>query len=525
MPSQQHPTTDLSDAYSAGALSDFFSLAPTDVEGALVQPRSVDRPALVAALGRYAARFGTSEAVARSLRKLEHPRSRVVVTGQQTGLLLGPVYTLTKAFAAINLARRLDTEDRPVVPVFWLASQDHDGLEIDHNYLLDASDTLKRVAVSLPEGVPAGRIPMTEQYLADALAAVASMTPEARCRAVVTRLLQTTARRSETFADWFAAQMYALLRDTGLVLVDPLQDDIAPLFGSVLRREIEEPSVTPAAINAAGSALKELGFEPQLGRGTDATNLFIELRDGELPKRVLLRFDGSTFTADGRRFSRQDLLQLLADDPTVITPAAGLRPITQDRLLPTAAFVIGPGELKYVAQLGGVYSFHEVAMPLAWPRARISIVEPLVARLLDGFSLTAAEFQERGTAILDEMLLEQHGHAGRFSKATGELEELFERLLAEVAVIDPTLKGTVARGHRNLAITLDRLRSKSSAALARRDSELKRQVERLAAHLLPLGQDAERVLSPYSHILKFGAQPLLDRYADMEPAGHQELRL
>lgn len=525
MPSQQQPITDLNVAYSAGALNEFFSLAPRDVEGALVQPRTVDRPALVAALRRYAARFGDHDAVAQNLRKLEHPQSRVVVTGQQTGLLLGPVYTLTKAFAAINLARRLDTEDKPVVPVFWLASQDHDGLEIDHNYLLDASDTLKRVAVDLPEGVPAGRIPMTEQYLATAIAAVAAMTPEARCRAMVTRMLQTTARRSDTFADWFAAQMYALLGGTGLLLVDPLQDDIAPLFAGVLRREIEEPNVTPAAINAAGTALRELGFEPQLGRGIDATNLFIELRDGELPKRVLLRFDGHGFTADGRRFSRQDLLDLLAADPTVITPAAGLRPVTQDSLLPTAAFVIGPGELKYVAQLRDVYAFHDVAMPLAWPRAHVSIVEPLVARLLDGFSLTASEFKRRGPALLDELLLEQHGHASRFNKAAGDVEELFEQLLVEVSGIDPTLKGTVARGHRNLAITLERLRSKSAAALARRDSELKRQVERLVAHLLPLGQDAERVLSPYSHILKFGAQPLLDRYAGMEPAGHHELRL
>jgi len=525
VPSQQQPTTDLNVAYRNGALGDFFSLAPTDVDGALARPRSADRPALAAALRRYAAKFGPGEAVERSLEKLEHPESRVVVTGQQTGLLLGPVYTLSKAFAAINLARRLDTPERPVVPVFWLASQDHDGAEIDHTYLLDASGTLKRVAVTLPESVPAGRIPMAAEYLDAANEAVAAMKPEPRCRESVTDLLQRTARQADSFADWFAAQMYALLGETGLVLVDPLDRDIAPLFGRVLRREIEEPTVTPAAINEAGRALKELGFEPQLGRGTDATNLFIELREGELPRRVLLRFDGRAFSAEGRRYTRDELLRMLEADPTIITPAAGLRPVTQDELLPTAVFVLGPGELKYVAQIGGVYRFHQVAMPLAWQRARASIVEPAAARLLDGFSLSAAEFKQRGTALLDEMLLEQHGHAGRFNRAAGEVESLFEQLLSEVSGIDPTLKGTVTRGHRHLAITLDRLRSKSAAALARRDSELKRQVERLAAHLLPLGQDAERVLSPYSHILKFGVRPLLERFAAMEPSGQQELRL
>ncbi|HET8986685.1 MAG TPA: bacillithiol biosynthesis cysteine-adding enzyme BshC, partial [Trueperaceae bacterium] len=441
------------------------------------------------------------------------------------GLLLGPVFTHSKAYAAINLARRHDAPERPVVPVFWLASQDHDGAEIDHAYLLDASESLKRVSVALPEGVPAGRIPMAPEYLDAALAAIAAMTPEARCREMVTRLLQRTAEQSGSFADWFAAQMYALLGETGLVLVDPLQPDVAPLFGRVLRREIDEPTVTPAAINDSGRALRDLGHEPQLGRGADATNMFVELRDGDLPKRVLLRFDGRTFTAEGRRFTRAELLQMLDDDPTVITPAAGLRPVTQDELLPTAVFVLGPGELKYVAQLGGVYRFHDVAMPLAWPRAQVSVVEPAAARLLDGFSLSAAEFKQRGAAVLEEMLLDQHGHAGRFNKAAGEVESLFEELLTEVSGIDPTLKGTVTRGHRHLAITIDKLRAKSAAALARRDSELKRQVERLAAHVLPLGQDAERLLSPYSHILKFGARPLLDRFAAMEPSGRQELRL
>lgn len=530
MPSQQQPAADLNAAYSQGELGDFFPLRPGDVEGALATPRAVDRPALVTALRRYAARFGASKAIDENLAKLEHPDARVVVTGQQTGLLLGPLFTLSKAFAAINLARRLDTPDRPVVPVFWLASQDHDGAEIDHNYLLDASETLKRVSVDLPEGVPAGRIPMRDEYLATVLEAVAALTPEARCRAVVTRMLQTSARQADTFADWFAAQLYALLSGTGLLLVDPLQPDIAPLFGQVLRREIEEPSVTPAAINQAGRDLRERGYEPQLGRGHDATNLFIELRDPEprgsvLPRRVLLRYDGRSFTAEGRRFTRADLMSMLADDPTVITPAAGLRPVTQDQLLPTAVFVLGPGELKYVAQIGGVYRFHEVAMPLAWPRARASIVEPAAARLLDGFDVSALEFMQRGPAMLEELLLDQHGHASRFNKAASEVERLVDDLLNEVAAIDPTLTGTVARGHRHLAITVDKLRSKTAAALARRDSELKRQMERLAAHLLPLGQDAERVLSPYSHVLKFGARPLLDRYAEMEPSGHQELRL
>src|SRR5690606_15020796 len=153
--------------------------------------------------------------------------------------------------------------------------------------------------------------------------------------------------------------------------------------------------------------------------------------------------DGDSFSADGRAFSRADLLAMLDTDPTSITPAAGLRPVTQDALLPTAVFVLGPGELKYVAQLGGVYRFHDVPMPLAWPRAHVSVLEPAAARLLDGFGLSADEFKRRGAALLDELLFEQHGHAGRFNRASSEVDALFDELLTEVAAIDPTLKGTV----------------------------------------------------------------------------------
>src|SRR5690606_8060170 len=120
---------------------------------------------LVAALRRYAERIGSPPAVMRNVERLLHPEARAVVTGQQTGLLLGPTYTLSKAATAVRLAQRLDRPERPVVPIFWLASQDHDAAEIDHTYLLDGSETLRRVSVSLPDGVAAGRIPYAPAML------------------------------------------------------------------------------------------------------------------------------------------------------------------------------------------------------------------------------------------------------------------------------------------------------------------------------------------------------------------------
>src|SRR5690606_28298245 len=179
--------------------------------------------------------------------------------------------------------------------------------------------------------------------------------------------------------------------------------------------------------------------KPQLGRGADATNLFVELEDGRdgASRRALLRTTGKGFVAEGQTFPRSELRARLAADPTALTPAAGLRPITQDHILPTAVFVVGPGELAYVAQLRGVSRQHEVPMPLVWPRATATVLEPAAARLLAGWGVSAQQFQSDPAGLLEEILLARHGHAVAFGRATGELAKAFETLLEEVDGIDP----------------------------------------------------------------------------------------
>lgn len=511
--------------YRAGELSDFFELPPDALEAALRVPRDCDRLALAAAMRAHARRLGAPDAVMRTLDRLEHPASRVVVTGQQTGLLLGPTYTLSKAVTAVRLAQRLDREDRPVLPVFWLASQDHDTAEVDHAHLLDGEERLHRVTVDLPPETPAGRVPLERAMLEAALRGLEPLRPAPAFAAETATLLASTADAASTFADWFAALLYRLLGDQGLALFDPMQPEAASLLRPVLERELEDPEASVSAVNEAGRRLRRLGFTPQLGRGAGATNLFLEARQDGAVRRVLLRHEGRSFRLGGRALSAADVRARLDDDPASLTPAAGLRPVTQDRALPTAVVVLGPGELRYFAQLRGVYAHHGVAMPLVWPRATATVLEPPAARILDKYGLAASRFQAEPKAALERVLLERGGHGERFRSASDELERLVEKLLAEVEGIDPTLRGTVERGRGYLEMTLRRLRGKTAEALAREDGTTRRQFARLASHLLPLGQPEERVLSPFSHIVKFGLAPTLRVFLDMTPEGSQELRI
>jgi bacillithiol biosynthesis cysteine-adding enzyme BshC len=509
--------------YVRGEFAAFFPVAVGDTGAALALERPIDRPGLAAALRPHAERLGASEAAMRSLERLAHPESRVVVTGQQTGLLLGPLFTLSKAHSAIRLAEELDSDDRPVVPLFWLASQDHDRDEIDHAYLLDMAEELMRVEVALPEATPSGRMPLTAATIAAVEEQLGRFEGPSVHRGACLALLRRAAERSSTFADWFGAQLYELLGGSGLLVVDPLDPAVAERFAPLLRRELEEPEASVAAVNGAGARLRALGFAPQLGRAADATNLFLELRDGTRSERVALRRRGDAFVAGGRRLERADLLAILDDDPSAVTPAAGLRPIAQDYALPTAATVVGPGELRYFAQLSGVFEHHGVPMSLVWPRTEATLIEPPVRRILARYGLDAHSYADDPDGALERVVLALTGHAERFDGAAATLKRESGALIAAVEAFDPTLAGAVDRARGRIERTLSKLRSQGAAAVARRDGVIGGQFGRLRAQLLPAETRQERLLSPYSGFLKFGIGPVMDRFSTLPSSGRHLL--
>ena len=173
-------------------------------------------------------------------------------------------------------------------------------------------------------------------------------------------------------------------------------------------------------INEAGNKLWGLGIEPQLGRSENASNLFIEEDDG---KRYLLRFENNTFYSQANSYKLNDLLNILEENPSQITPAAGLRPIVQDYVLPTAVMVVGPGELRYIAQLKGVYELHGVEMPLMQPRMTVTVIEPPTKRIMNKFGLTLNELTRNFLGARAEVLLKLSGHGKGFEKQLTNLEK------------------------------------------------------------------------------------------------------
>lgn len=509
--------------YRAGEMAEFFRLPVNGIKQAQAEVRlDPDRTALAEALREYHGGLGTLDRdVEEALNRLAHPASRVVVTGQQAGALTGPAYSVHKGADAALLARSLNTEDAPVVAIYWIASQDHDAAEVASTSLLDFSEQLHRLTLDVPEGVPVGRVPWREDWIAQALALLDNFdAPAEHISAVRTRIVRATGAGG-SYADVFARLIHGLLSPAGLVVLDPLHPALARLMAPTLARELDNPLASSAAIEDAAARLSAQGFTPQLRRPAGATNLFLEEDDGQ---RRLLRLDGQTFSTDTRGYTRGELLAVLEADPSRLTPAAGLRPVVQDALLPTLAFVVGPGEIAYGAQLRGVYELHGLKQPLLWPRLSVTWLEPNVARLLRRLGATAAEVQADPEGVLGRALARERGAQAVTSEKLAAIEAQLRTVMDEIAALDPTLVGAAERTRSRVTARVGRLQAQAVRALARQENDRSGQLSRLKAHLLPNGIPQEREMNFLTYLLKHGEKPL-DLLLALEPGWQGEIEI
>jgi bacillithiol synthase len=251
-----------------------------------------------------------------------------------------------------------------------------------------------------------------------------------------------------------------------------------------------------------------------------ATNLFLEGDDGE---RRLLKFDGARFLAD-RAYSRADLEAILEADPSRITPAAGLRPILADAVLPSAVSVLGPSELAYQLELGGVYELHGVPQPLLWPRLSVTWIEPPVKRILARYGLSAPTFCADPTGSLERLVLSRSGAGESLTAGLRDLEAAFTKLEDGIGPIDETLLGALERSRARVLGHVQRLETKIARALVNREETSERQFSRLRAHLMPGGIPQERRTNFLSSLMKFGPV-LIDRMLALEPTGTNWLEI
>jgi bacillithiol biosynthesis cysteine-adding enzyme BshC len=483
-----------------------------------------DRRDLVERLLHQATRRKPHVAVVDAIRELEHPHACCVVTGQQPGLLGGPLYSLYKALHAIRLARSLaQTHERPVVPIFWNHADDHDIAEAHHAWMLNENLDLQRIGLA---GLSSGKLPLSrivfdeEKHRLSAARAAVEQTlgrePHAQ-----DALELFTPREGESFAAAFTRVLDELLGRFGLIVLEP--DWIREPMSRSLASIVSGPLAT--ALAEGETNLRVLGLKPTIESATAALLFHVDER-GRQP----LRLGGDGFRYDGEEGSRTaaELASEIVTRPLEWSPGALLRPIVQDTCLPAVAYVGGWGEMSYLAQLGPLRKALGAPLTAAAPRWSCTLVDPQTDDAVEQLGVKLADvIASRGAAAqvgVDEppppVIAELRGIADRASKELNAQKDA-------LAELDRGIAANLGRTGAQIRSLVDKLCEKAERVHANRAGRGKRLVRRVTNSLAPRGELQERVLCLPPFVARFGRAWIDELFEAMGPleSGHLVVRL
>ncbi len=457
------------------------------------------RSAVAAVLEQQNAEWGGADAS-----MLRDAETLAVVTGQQLGLFGGPLYTAYKAFTAIKLARRLSRElGRRVVPVFWLEGADHDldeiaGLDLPRT---GGAARLRYLGHVLPQNGnlgSVGRLALTSD--------IERLRKEIRAALIPTEFTDEILERyyghyreGVSFMDAFARTLAAMFGDMGLILANPEVPELKQLVAPLFERELADHA-TSAQLVIETSKVLEVDYHAQIR--TRPTNLFVGGRLG----REAISPNGRDYILrpSGQHVSEGELGRRLAASPELFSPNVALRPLVQDTLLPTVAYVAGPGEISYFAQLKPLYAWAGRQMPVIYPRASVTVVESSVRRVLDKYDLDVASAGEDLERLFQRLVLASTDVERVFAPAGQGIKEAMQALRPGVESVDPTLGRSVEAAHAGMQKELSRLRSRAIRAEKRKHEELRAQLARVQHNLYPGGKLQERTLPALYFLNKYG---------------------
>lgn len=447
--------------------------------------RSIAAPVLEALRAQASRRPMTPERLV-SLDALGQPGSVAVVTGQQVGLFLGPLYSFYKAASAVISARALEHETGVrCVPVFWLQTEDHDVEEIDH---LDVGEV--RVRLQSPH-VP--RASISELLLGDGVAAALSELRDALGDAPhadeVLALFARHYRRECTWASAFAGVMSELL--PSLVILDPRDELLARAVAGIHQRAFTECDAIARVMLARQSALRDSGFDVQVHVRDGSPLSFVHPEGRSGP-----RFRVERCSEGWKCIGSEHVVSTV--DPLRVSTSALIRPVVQDTLLPTAAIIGGPGELNYFAQVSPLYAHYGLDMPMVMPRARFRVLEPRVVTLLSKLGLQPHDLEHPRETVLQRLA----------PVATELTPEVLERRLLDAIepILEsvPGLEDAVKRTRATMARAANRLAGRYARSLRTHDETVIGRVDRIQRSLFPHGEPQERVLGFPEFAARFG---------------------
>lgn len=431
----------------------------------------------------------------------------MVTTGQQPGLYGGPLYSLYKAVTVLRLAETLEAElGKPVLPVFWVASDDHDWEEANHTWLIGVDNELHRFELPAPDpdrAPPLHRIELGPEA-GDPLEAFIGHLPETDFSGAYVERVRTGFGPGGSLPGGFHELLGGILGKRGLYFIDAASPVLKEETRGLLLEELDRSEELEGVLHATERELGEAGYGVQATILEGGINLFLE---GPAGRERLYRESGDfRLRTSGEVRTREEIEAAVQADPRVLSPNVMLRPVVESAFLPTLSYVAGPGEIAYFAELGAYFEAHGMEMPVVHPRWSVTVIERKIRKVLDKFGLEPDDlsrpFHEVASGFArDEMPDEVRAAVGKLRGAvgsgTGELQKA-------VTDVDPTLKGPVQTLRNQTFAALDDVEKKVAQAVKRESEIALSQIEKAQLHLYPDGKPAERVQNPLYYLTRYG---------------------
>ncbi len=463
--------------------------------------------------------FTTDPAGADRLARFVEDGGYVVTTGQQPGLYGGPLYSLYKGLTAIRLAETLEQRlGKPVLPVFWVASDDHDWDEANHTWLVGVDNELHRFELPTPDperSPPLHRIELGAE--ADrVLDAFCAHLPETDFSAEYVELVRAGFASGSTLPQGFRALLDRLLGRHGMFFTDAADPVLKEHTRDLLMSELERAEELEGVLHATERDLDQAGYGVQATILEGGVNLFLEGPAGR--ERLYRDANGYRLRTSGTTLDADAVRAAVEADPTSLSPNVMLRPVVESAFFPTLSYVAGPGEVAYFAELGAYFSAHGIEMPVVHPRWGVTVVETKIRKVLDKFGLEIdalnRPFHEVASGFARDEIPEDVRAA--VGKLRGALGSGVGELQKAVTQVDPTLKGPVQTLRNQTFSALDDVEKKVMQALKRESEIALSQIEKAQLHLFPGGKPAERVQNPLYYLSRYGGSfldDLLERFA------------
>ena len=487
-----------------------------------------NREELCAILLRQNQAFGSSDSTFENVARLREAGTFAVVTGQQVGLFGGPAFTISKALTAVRLATHLTEQGLPAVPIFWLATEDHDLAEVAEAGTFDGEYNLLALADrgdSPGPRAPVGNVRLTPESV-QALDLLENSLPPGPSRDALLRDLRETYTPGSTWAQAFGAFMARLLGRWGVILMDPLDPAVHQLASGIYAQALDRAPELRAQLLERSQALTKSGYHAQVKVAEDSTLVFLTREGNRYP---IHQQDGAFYLEDTEKVPLGDWRSELAANPLAFSPNVLLRPLVQDLLLPTLAQVAGPSELAYLAQAQVLYPAFKRPQPVLFPRAAFTLLDARVERWLDKYRLGVEDIWQGEEHLQGKIaaLALSEGWAERFNQTQQEMAALFARLHGDIERLDPTLLEVLKHAQEKTIYQMDRLRGKVNRAALARSELLLRHAQALSRFLMPKKDLQERRVAGVYFLGRAGYD-LLERLraeVKLESPGHQVVSL